>query len=89
VRRGEIWWAKLPRPFKDRPVLLLSRDAAYGSRDSVTVAPVTRRVRGLRTEVKLGAREGMRVEGVVNLDDMLTLRRRFSMHAVYQSLLAS
>jgi len=72
VRRGEVWWANLPPPAGRRPVLLLSRDAAYKVRQSVTVAVITRTIRGIPVEVKLGTGDGMPSECVVNLDDILT-----------------
>ena len=72
MRRGEVWWANLPPPAGRRPVLLLSRDAAYKVRQSVTVAVITRTIRGIPVEVKLGTGDGMPSECVVNLDDILT-----------------
>ena len=37
MRRGEVWWAALPKPAGRRPVVLLSRDEAYAVRELVTV----------------------------------------------------
>ncbi len=73
MRRGEVWRADLPSPVGRRPVLLLSRDAAYRVRTSVTVAVVTRTVRGIPVEVTLGPEQGMPASCVVNLDDILTI----------------
>ena len=73
MRRGEVWWANLPPPAGRRPVLLLSRDAAYKVRHSVTVAMISRTIRGIPVEVKLGTGDGMPSECVVNLDDILTM----------------
>jgi mRNA interferase MazF len=73
MRRGEVWWAQLPQPTGRRPVLLLSRDAAYGVRTSVTVAIVTRTIRNIPVEVPLGKEDGMPTSCVVNLDDILTI----------------
>ena len=53
MRRGEVWWAELPQPVGRRPVLLLSRDAAYSVRTPVTVAIVTRTIRNIPVEVLL------------------------------------
>lgn len=53
MHRGEVWWAGLPQPIGRRPVLLLSRDAAYSVRTSVTVGIVTRTIRNIPTEVLL------------------------------------
>ncbi len=75
MRRGEVWWAKLPQPAGRRPVLLLSRDAAYNVRTSVTVAIVTRTIRGIPVEVLLGQEDGMPAKCVVNLDDIITVPR--------------
>lgn len=73
MRRGEIWWAELPPPIGKRPVLLLSRDAAYSVRTSVTVSIVTRTIRAIPVEVPLGPEDGMPAHCVANLDDILTI----------------
>ena len=73
MRRGEVWWAELPPPIGKRPVLLLSRDAAYSVRTSVTVGIVTRTIRAIPVEVPLGPEDGMPTHCAVNLDDMLTI----------------
>lgn len=68
-----MWWAHLPRPIGRRPVVLLSRDAAYRVRTAVTVAPVTRTVRDIPVEVPLGRADGLPTRCVVNLDDITTI----------------
>jgi mRNA interferase MazF len=73
VRRGEVWWAHLPRPIGRRPVVLLSRDAAYRARMAVTVAPVTRTIRNIPVEVTLDRADGLPVRCVVNVDDITTI----------------
>ena len=73
MKRGEIWWAELPRPAGRRPVILLSRDEAYDVRRLVTVAPVTMRIRGIPVEIPLGPKEGMPRECVANLDTVTTI----------------
>ena len=73
MRRGEIWWAELTLPIGRRPALLLSRDSAYRVRTSVTVAMVTRTIRGIPVEVPLGPEDGMPAECAVNLDYILTI----------------
>jgi mRNA interferase MazF len=76
VRRGEIWWARLPAPAGKRPVLLLSRDEAYSVRALITVAPITTRVRGLPVEIPVGSGEGLPKPSVVNLDTITTIAKR-------------
>lgn len=73
MNRGEIWWANLPAPAGRRPVLLLSRDRAIRVREAVTVAHVTRTIRGIPTEVKLGPEDGMPKACVVNADVLNTI----------------
>ena len=73
MRRGELWWARLPKPVGRRPVLLLSRDEAYAVRALVTVAPVTTRVRGIPVEVELGREDGLPKRSAANLDSLATI----------------
>ena len=73
MRCGEIWWANLPSPVGRRPVVLLSRDAAYQARTSITVAVITRTVRHIPVEVPLGAEDGMPENCVINLDNIMTI----------------
>ena len=75
MQRGEVWWANLAPPIGRRPVMLLSRNAVYPVRASVTVAVVTQTIRGIATEVPLDERDGMPARCVVNLDDILTVRK--------------
>ena len=76
MKRGDIWWAKLPAPVGTLPVVLLSRNAAYAVRASITVAPVTRTVHGIPVEVPIGPAEGLRKSCVVNLDNILTIPKQ-------------
>ena len=73
MRRGEIWLVDLPPPVGRRPVLLLSRNAAYKVRTSVIVAMVTRTIRQIPVEVAIGPDDGMPVQCVINLDNILTV----------------
>ncbi len=68
-----MWWAEFPGLAGRRPAVLLSRDSAYAVRLSVTVAPVTTRIRGIPVEVYLGPNDGLSVESVANLDDITTI----------------
>ena len=76
MRRGEVWWAELPKPVGRRPVLLLSRDKAIEVRDFVTVAEITRTVRHIPTEVSLGRDGGLPESCVVNLDVVNTIPKK-------------
>lgn len=73
MRRGEIWWADLPAPDERRPVVLLTRDAAYEARTSVIVAPITRTIRNIPVEVLLEPGDGLQARCVANQDDINTV----------------
>jgi len=75
VRRGEIWWAELASPAGKRPVLLLSRNEAYGVRELVMVAPLTTRIRGIPSEVSLGDEDGVPRACVINVDTITTIAK--------------
>ena len=75
MQKGDIWWANLPEPIGRRPVALLSRNEAYEVRNSVTVAEVTSTIRDIPIEVRIGKRENMPKECVINLDTILTIRK--------------
>src|SRR5207248_949232 len=70
LKQHEIWWADLPQPMGRRPVLLLSRDEAYGLLNRVTVAEITTRIRGIAVEVYVGPAEGLPRASAVNLDNI-------------------
>src|SRR5687768_6271117 len=73
VKRGEIWWAKMPLPAGRRPVVLVSRDSSYAVRNSVTVVEVSRIIRTIPTEVPLGKREGLPKKCAANADNLVTI----------------
>ncbi len=76
VNRGEIWLLNLPRPDKQRPVLVLSRPSLIRMLHTVTVAAVTSTLRGAPTEVELGVAEGLKGTSCVNLCNLFTVRQR-------------
>lgn len=71
-RRGEVWLAELD---KRRPVIVLTRDPLARMLHSVIVGPVTSTVRGLSTEVEVGAADGIQRRSVVNLDNLQLVPR--------------
>jgi mRNA interferase MazF len=76
VKRGEIWWAELPSPVGNRPVVILTRDTVLSTIGAIVVALVTRTVRQLPTEVVLGRQQGLPGRCVANLDNILTIPRQ-------------
>jgi mRNA interferase MazF len=73
MKRGELWWARMPLPVGRRPVVLVSRDSAYAVRASFTVVEVSTTVRGIPSEVALGKRDGLPKPCVANADSVVTI----------------
>lgn len=71
--QGQIWWANLPDPLGWRPVLILTRDDALPKRHYATVAPLTRTIRGLDSEVILEPGDGVPTRSAVTLDNIATI----------------
>jgi mRNA interferase MazF len=75
LRRGEVRWYEFPRPDKKRPVVILTRDSVLEYLGEATVAPITRAVRGIPSEVPLGPEDGMPQPCAANLDHVQTVAR--------------
>jgi mRNA interferase MazF len=58
---------------KARPVLVLTRELVRPHLTTVTVAPITTTIRGLSTEVKLDASNGLSAPSVVSCDNVTTI----------------
>ena len=69
VARGELWWGETPDE-KGRPYLVVSRDAANAVMQRVLVAPVTRRIRSIPSELPVGTDEGLPVDSVASFDNL-------------------
>lgn len=74
-RQGELWWAQLPEPGGRRPVLILTRTKGLAQLQNVTVAPVTRTIRDIESEVVLSDNDGVPTTCAVSLDNILTIRK--------------
>jgi len=75
VKRGEIRWYIFRSPDKRRPVLLLTRNDIVDRLNEVIVAPATRTIRGLTSEVVLTADDGMPVTCALNFDHVSLAQR--------------
>jgi mRNA interferase MazF len=74
VRRGDICWLEMPDEGR-RPALVLTRAEALPVMRKVTIAYLTRTIRDIPTEVRLGEADGMLDECVVSLDNVRTVPR--------------
>lgn len=75
LKRGEIRWYTFHHPDKRRPVLILSRDEVIDRLNEIIVVPVTRTIRGLRTELILTPDDGMPVACALNFDHVSLAQR--------------
>lgn len=75
VERGEVWTYEFRKPDKRRPVVVLSRPEAIAALHTVMVAPITSTIRGLPSEVVVGAREGLHHDSAANLDHVQTVEQ--------------
>ena len=72
MKRGEIWWIEHPDAGR-RPACILTREAAIEVLTSVLVAPATRTVRGIPSEVALTRDDGMPSECALSFDNITTV----------------
>ncbi|MDB4952715.1 MAG: transcriptional modulator of MazE/toxin, MazF [Myxococcales bacterium] len=88
MRRGEVRWYTFAAPDKRRPVLLLTRANVIDTLNEIIVAPATRTIRGLATEVLLSSADGMPEPCALNFDHV-SLVQRSKLGAVITELPAS
>jgi mRNA interferase MazF len=72
VNRADVWWVEHPEAGR-RPACILTRQAAIPVLGSVLVAPATRRVRGIPTEVALSRDDGMPADCALSFDNLVTV----------------
>jgi mRNA interferase MazF len=72
VNRGEVWWLEHPEAGR-RPACVLTRDAAIPVLSSVLVAPATRTIRGIPTELVMTRRDGMPERCALSFDNVTTV----------------
>lgn len=71
--QGDVWWAEAED--KRRPVLIVTRDEAVPVLRRLIVAPVTRTVRSIPTEVGLGKAEGLDEPCAASFDNIQPVNR--------------
>jgi len=72
-RQGEVWWAEAED--KRRPVLVVTRNDAIPVLRRLVVAPVTRTVREIPTEIRLGRDEGLPIDCAASFDNLQPINR--------------
>ena len=71
--QGEVWWAETEH--KRRPVLVVTRSEVVPVLDGIVVAPVTRTIRDIPTEIVLGTENGLPDDCVASFDNLQRIRR--------------
>lgn len=71
--QGDIWWAEVED--MRRPVLVVTRSEAVPVLTAIVVAPVTRTVRSIPTEIPLGRGEGLAIDCAATFDNLQRVRR--------------
>lgn len=73
MTRGEVRWCDFPPPDKRRPVVILTRGSVLPYLHEVTIVPLTTRVRGIASELRLDRSDGMVKLCVANFDHVQTV----------------
>jgi len=73
LTRGEIWMYRFKPPGKQRPVLILTRPEMISVLNTITVAALTRTIRGVASEVVVGEECGLRERSAINLHHLFTI----------------
>ena len=71
--QGDVWWAEAED--KRRPVLIVTRSDAVAVLQRVVVAPLTRTVRGIPTEIPFGPEDGLTSECAASFDNLQPINR--------------
>ncbi len=72
--QGEIWWAETEER-KRRPVLVVTRSYAVPVLNAILVAPITRTIRHVSTEIALDYETGLRGPCVASFDNLQRVSR--------------
>lgn len=73
--QGDIFWAEAED--KRRPVLVVTRSEAVAVLDWLVVAPVTRTIRSIPTEIPLDEHDGLPEACAASFDLLQPIRRSF------------
>jgi mRNA interferase MazF len=71
--QGEVWWAEADD--KRRPVLVVTRSDTIPVLARLIVAPITRTIRGIPTEIPLGPNDGLSAECAASFDNVQPINR--------------
>ncbi|MCY4193709.1 MAG: type II toxin-antitoxin system PemK/MazF family toxin [bacterium] len=67
--RGEIWWGEI-EDLGRRPFLIMTRPSAIPVLHQLVAAPVTRTIRNIPTELRMGPDDGMPQDCAASFDNL-------------------
>ena len=73
---GDVRLVEFGGPDTARPALVITRTAAIGFLNAVTVVPITQTTRDLPTEIPLGTAEGLKGPSVANADGIRAVAKQ-------------
>jgi mRNA interferase MazF len=73
---GDIRLVEMSSPDKRRPALVLTRASHLRHLTQIVVAPITRTVRGIATEVPIGTESGLKEPSAAKLDQVQAVHRK-------------
>ncbi len=82
-RRGEVWWGELEDVGR-RPFLVMTRSAAIPVLRNILAAPVTRTIRDLPTELRLGPDDGMPTDCAASFDNLRVVPKAYLVDCLCQ-----
>ncbi len=73
-RRGDVWWLESSEMGR-RPVMVVTRNSAIDVLTGIVVAPITRKVRNIDSEIRLDSEDGMAELCAASFDNLRTVPR--------------
>ena len=73
--QGDIWWAESEG--RRRPVLVVTRSEAIPVLNRILIAPVTRTIREIPTEIRLDMEDGLPEPCVASFDNLQPIHKSF------------
>ena len=83
--QGEIWWAEALD--KRRPVLIVTRNIAIPVLSTIAIAPITRTIRRIPTEIPLGQEHGLDEDCAASFDNLQPIRKTLLTNKIGQLLI--
>jgi mRNA interferase MazF len=76
-----VWWGEIEEVGR-RPFLVMTRSVAIPVLNNLLAAPVTRTVRSLPTELRLGPEDGMPTECAASFDNLRVVPKAYLVERV-------